>query len=369
MPIISVPGNYTLTITDASNGCSDIAQATVNQNITPPVVTAGPNGLFDCKMSPVTLNGSSDTPGVQLSWSTADGQIASGTNTPQPTVSQPGTYTLQATDPLNGCTATSSVTVAPNAVVFPEPAIKLPDCTDSTGTVSFAGGQGEFSFSIDSGQNFGGDPFFSGLAAGNYLSIVMEAGGCADSLVIEIPVVVKTSLTLDSIINIVAGNSIQLNPQLSIDPAQIASVLWTPTDGLSCTDCLDPVAQPGADITYKVLITTTDGCTASAQILLLVKSETGNVYVPNTFSPESEGENNQFRVFTDAVIGQFTMQVFDRWGSSLFVTHDIGEGWDGRAKGKLLTPGIYVYYVNIELLQPNGEKETRLLKGDVLLNR
>lgn len=369
MPVISASGNFTLTITDASNGCSDIAQVNVNQNTIPPVANAGPNGLFDCKMSPVTLNGSSNIPGAQFSWSTANGQIASGANSPQPTVSLPGTYTLMVTDPFNGCTATSSSTVAPNEVIFPEPAIELPDCTDSTGTVTFSGGQGEFSYSIDGGLSFGADPLFPGLTAGNYISIVKEAGGCLDTVAVDIPVVIKTTVTLDSILSIVAGSNIQLNPQVSTDPGQIASILWSPSDGLSCTDCLDPVAQPGSDITYKVLITNTDGCTASAQVLLLVSSETGNVYVPNTFSPESEGENNQFRVFTDAVVGQFTMQVFDRWGSSLFITNNISEGWDGRSRGKLLNPGIYVYYVNIELLKPNGEKETRLIKGDVLLNR
>lgn len=369
MPLVSAPGNYSLTITDASNGCSDVAQVTVNQNIIPPNADAGAGAIFDCKMSPVILNGSSGTTGAQFSWSTTDGQIAGGASTPQPTVTQPGTYTLTATDPLNGCTATSSVTVSPSTVVFPEPAIELPDCTDSTGTISFTGGLGEFSFSIDGGQSFGNDPLFDGIPAGNYVSIVKEAGGCADTLAIDIPVVIKTAVTIDSVLSLVAGKSIQLNPQINIDPSQIASILWTPADGLSCTDCLEPVAQPAANTTYKVLITTTDGCSAAAQVLLVVISETGNVYVPNTFSPESVGENNQFRVFTDAVVGQFTMQVFDRWGSSLFITHDIGEGWDGRAKGKLLNPGIYVYFVNIELLKPNGEKETRLLKGDVLLNR
>jgi gliding motility-associated-like protein len=63
------------------------------------------------------------------------------------------------------------------------------------------------------------------------------------------------------------------------------------------------------------------------------------------------------------------MGIFDRWGSSLFVSEDITQGWDGTAKGKLLNPGIYIYFIEVEIVKANGEKEKRLLKGDVLLAR
>jgi len=95
------------------------------------------------------------------------------------------------------------------------------------------------------------------------------------------------------------------------------------------------------------------------------------IYIPNGFSPNGDGINDFFNVFTnfeDLAIEKF--QVFNRWGAMVYEGDNVtpnsqNEGWDGVFKGQDLGIGIYVY--QILLRQPDGT--TVLKSGDVLLVR
>ena len=121
-PTVNQPGNYVLTITNPTNGCTNTANVNVTQNITPPNANAGAPQLLNCTVTSVQLNGSSLTGGVTFSWSGPG--ITSGGATATPTVNQPGAYTLTIANPANGCIATANVnvtqnTTAPNANAGP----------------------------------------------------------------------------------------------------------------------------------------------------------------------------------------------------------------------------------------------------------
>jgi gliding motility-associated-like protein len=86
----------------------------VTTNTTAPIgVSAGSNQTLTCASTSVALNGSVTTPtNVLLDWGTS----VCGTQTTAVTAAcVAGVYTLTATDPANGCVATSSVEVFPNA--------------------------------------------------------------------------------------------------------------------------------------------------------------------------------------------------------------------------------------------------------------
>lgn len=57
------------------------------------------------------------------------------------------------------------------------------------------------------------------------------------------------------------------------------------------------------------------------------------IYVPNAFTPNSDGTNDGFKA-VGVGIAQFKLQVFDRWGALVFETDDINKAWDGSVKGK-----------------------------------
>lgn len=70
------------------------------------------------------------------------------------------------------------------------------------------------------------------------------------------------------------------------------------------------------------------------------------VYIPNAFSPNGDGINDEFKVETgDVLLYEFNLKVFNRWGTLMFETDDYSRGWNGRFKNEVLQPDVFVYSV------------------------
>ncbi|MBK9759403.1 MAG: PKD domain-containing protein [Flavobacteriales bacterium] len=68
------------------------------------------------------------------------------------------------------------------------------------------------------------------------------------------------------------------------------------------------------------------------------------VFVPNAFTPDGDGTNDQLFVLGDDIdTEEFLLMVFDRWGEKIFETTDRGEGWDGGYNGALVKDGVYAW--------------------------
>ncbi len=122
---------------------------------------------------------------------------------------------------------------------------------------------------------------------------------------------------------------------------------------------------------------TTDGvlvCYDSAQQEVATLNG-GSIQIPNAFTPSAAGPsggrersggfNDVFRPKVKGVT-EYTMQIFNRWGTLVFESRDPEIGWDGYDRnGKFMIAGVYVY--RIVLTQSNGQRITRI--GDVTLIR
>jgi gliding motility-associated-like protein len=100
--------------------------------------------------------------------------------------------------------------------------------------------------------------------------------------------------------------------------------------------------------TYSVTLTvsTISGCSAMVTLPIVI-NEAYSLYVPNAFSPNSDGKNEIFLAEGEG-ISDFKMYIFDRWGLLLFYSEDINKGWDGtyQAKGtQILQEDIYVWKI------------------------
>lgn len=91
-------------------------------------------------------------------------------------------------------------------------------------------------------------------------------------------------------------------------------------------------------------------------------------YAPNVFSEDSNGTNDEFRLYSDCQPNYFRLQVYNRWGDLMFETYDIEQGWDGSFRGQNQSEGIYVYWVEIET-EYLGKPLKELKKGDFMLIR
>lgn len=91
------------------------------------------------------------------------------------------------------------------------------------------------------------------------------------------------------------------------------------------------------------------------------------IYVPNVFSPGSEGENGLLKVFPKPAVRIKSMQLFDRWGNMLYSHQGDNPEWNGvSADGQACMPGVYTYWIEY---QDERKAGTQVLAGDVLLVR
>jgi gliding motility-associated-like protein len=67
--------------------------------------------------------------------------------------------------------------------------------------------------------------------------------------------------------------------------------------------------------------------------------------LPNTFTPNSDGDNDLYRPFpTFKFIAKVEMQIFNRWGEKVFETQKPAIDWDGKnQKGNELEEATYYY--------------------------
>lgn len=96
-------------------------------------------------------------------------------------------------------------------------------------------------------------------------------------------------------------------------------------------------------------------------------------YIPNSFSPNNDGINDNFSIFLEPesiVKSVSSLQIFSRWGELIFEQQDFvpnngATNWQGKHKGKPLDTGIYIYKIIFAL-----EDESQILvSGDVTLLR
>jgi gliding motility-associated-like protein len=101
----------------------------------------------------------------------------------------------------------------------------------------------------------------------------------------------------------------------------------------------------------------------------------GALKIPNAFTPNVNGPNSghEDMNFTNDVflpimegVEEFTMQVFDRWGTLVFESRDKTIGWNGYDRnGRLMPAGVYVFKLVMRL--GDGQRTTKV--GDVTLIR
>ncbi|HET9277484.1 MAG TPA: gliding motility-associated C-terminal domain-containing protein, partial [Flavitalea sp.] len=145
---------------------------------------------------------------------------------------------------------------------------------------------------------------------------------------------------------------------------------WTPTNNLSCTDCSIPYANPKFTSKYKVTVTDSNGCRTSSDVTVRVVCTDKNYFVPNTFTPNSDGVNDIFYPRGSSIDRIQSMRVFNRWGQLVFekknfTANSISDGWNGMFQGRPANMDTYVYV--IEYLCENGEIVP--VKGNVTLIR
>lgn len=92
------------------------------------------------------------------------------------------------------------------------------------------------------------------------------------------------------------------------------------------------------------------------------------VFIPDAFTPNSDGTNDVLRVFATNV-ASFTMTVFDRWGSPIFYTNTTDRFWDGLHSGQPCAPGSYSWLLTYQQVGADPSNAPIVQRGQVMLTR
>ena len=134
------------------------------------------------------------------------------------------------------------------------------------------------------------------------------------------------------------------------------------------SNAYNPNTVYGDDSTYTVQLIVTDsiGCKDSTQRDIRVITSI-YLWVPNAFTPNmyQDNVNSVFRA-KGTGIDRFKMNIYNRWGTEVFSSLDINEGWDGNFRsGKLAPIGVYIY--KISLIGTSGKEVDKV--GSLTLYR
>jgi len=92
--------------------------------------------------------------------------------------------------------------------------------------------------------------------------------------------------------------------------------------------------------------------------------------VPNIFTPNGDGKNDEFRVAYQSLI-KFRCRVYNSWGRLVYESTDPATGWDGTINGSPAAEGSYFYLIEAtgDDTDEDGDPVTYKLKGTVSLIR
>jgi gliding motility-associated-like protein len=169
----------------------------------------------------------------------------------------------------------------------------------------------------------------------------------------------------DRTINV--GSVADLVPVISSDVTQVD---WQPTYGMMRNVFPGISVKPTQNTEYTVEVKNAGGCLARDKVNVFVVCNGGNIFIPNTFSPNNDGVNDLFYPRGTGLFKIKTFKVFSRWGELMFEknsfnANDASFGWDGSFKGKPLNVDVYVYVVEV-ICENNA---VLLYKGNVALVR
>lgn len=107
------------------------------------------------------------------------------------------------------------------------------------------------------------------------------------------------------------------------------------------------VSSPG---TYNETLTSSNGCDSIISTVLThdVSSLDMKTLIPNAFSPNEDGLNDELCIPSNLCIEAINLIIYDRLGEKVFETNSKNGCWNGTYKGRKLEPAVFVYYFTIE---------------------
>lgn len=363
-PEISIPidndgkaGTYTLNIT--IYGCTSDAASVVIPPIGQTPVASFTNTLANpCTAQQTYTFTNTSTNYQKIRWNFGDGaniQTGGGNNIYTVSYATSGikTITLEA-EGSSGCLSISrqdlTVALSPARPVISS---NKPDfCLSDTIRLSTPI-QTDAIYHWTGPNNFTSDqrsveiPVNSIAVAGTY-TLVISRGSCSTEAVnVTIPPIFKNPIAaFRAEPKIPSRLAIPIRVRFFNESKDADAYLWNFGDGQTSTE-ENPehiyLSAGNFDVTLTVFKSSV--CSASVLQGQFIISADNILFIPNTFTPNNDAVNDEF-VVSMTNINIYRIQIFNRYGVSMFISHDIFDNWKGTYKSELVPVGTYYYLIN-----------------------
>lgn len=350
----------TLIVTDAS-GCKDSATNIVTVRSLPSITAIGDSTICPGDSARVTAQG-----GSAYTWSPAATVHCASCGSTYVLPATPTNYVVTGADAY-GCKNTDTVKIAftYKTKSYPGPGGQL--CIGRSIVLSDSGAQ-KYSWYPPTGlsDSYSSNPLASPSESTIYM-VIAQTGSCiADTGYVNVTVHPSPKVTALGGGTVLAGAKVNLQAYGS----DIVSFLWNHADVLSCDDCTDPIATMQQTTLFTVTGTNQYGCVDSANVLVDVLCDKSQVFIPNTFTPNGDGQNDVFYARGVGIKTITSFRIYNRWGELIFEgdninLNDESSGWDGGYKGAKPLTDTYVYVLEAVC----DEGQSMMWKGNVTLVR
>ena len=114
---------------------------------------------------------------------------------------------------------------------------------------------------------------------------------------------------------------------------------------------------------YYVVVIDSNGCISQSDSVTISTKVRPTIFIPNTFTPNNDEHNDFLQIFTDNVVS-FDLEIYNRWGESVFNSKNENDLWDGTYENNVVPQGSYFY--KIEFVGIDFEKYEKTGQINVL---
>ncbi|HMP29007.1 MAG TPA: gliding motility-associated C-terminal domain-containing protein [Saprospiraceae bacterium] len=197
---------------------------------------------------------------------------------------------------------------------------------------------------------------------GTHLILFRDSIQC-DSLVnltIRFLHVEEPQIYLEDSLDVVLGENKQINARVNYD--KLKAIRWSPSDDLSCVDCLNPILKTYHQRKLFLEVWTDDDCYTLDSLSYLLRIDL-SYWAPNIIKQNSQ-ENGIFKINTSGSIKNVVdIRFFDRWGNLVFLSEGHNPRTDFNCLDRPCSEGIYTWIATLLLF----DDSTINIKGSLMV--
>ena len=384
------PGDYTAKVVDA-NGCTVISNTITIVQPQSPSVSITANTTLSCANYPAVFTATPVNGGASPLYQWKVNGVNTGTSSNTATFSNGG---LKPGDVIS-CTITSNytclntATATSNAITVTAPTqtpvVRIASSDTSicmganetfTATPTNGGTAPAYQWLVNGNIAGSGNPFIaSGLSNGDIVTCNMlsNATTCqvtstatSNAITVKVnPVLIPSIVIKSDLSTIYSGSKVTftaIEKNGGTNPVYTWQINGNIVGANSSTYVTNQLTNGD---TVSCILTSSAQCVTGTNVksnVIPIKiTIVAKIKPPNTFTPNNDGVNDTWKIPGLVSYPQCVVNIYNRYGQTVFKSVGYTQEWDGKYNGKLLNVGTYYYVIKLD--------DSKILSGDITIMR